>query len=186
MKKTKKWLLLAAAAIFVLIVGQHLFHLGGWGARNIAVWRGGGSQFQGFNNGGFFQSGFHRGGFGGMRGGGRFVRTTGIFGSFFVSLIFIIIGWFLRKAANTKIWKKWLGWMLMIIGALSIIGRAVPVILLLLIIGAGIYWLTKKDRSEMKVDNFTGDSSIPAVPTVTSKVDSILDEWEKKVMKEEK
>lgn len=180
------WLLLFAALGFIGFIGSHfLVHLGGWGDRNMAArWQNGGSQIQIFNQGGFHQGLFGRGHRMIMM--GNYDRPYGIIRlvSIIVALIIAAIGWLLRKNAKGNMLRKWGGWILIAIGTLLLMKKVLPLVVFL-IIGFVIWKFLTNGKKEEKVETLTTDSTFVSINPVTSKTGNFLDEWERKISKEE-
>lgn len=182
-----RWLLFFAAFGVVLFVGFHLLRFGCWGQQNMmASGRMGGMPMQGFHHGGM-QNGLGRGQFGGPGGMRHFRGGHGIFGigSIVIALIVAAIGWFLRKNAKGSMWKKWGGWVLIIIGTLMLISRVVPLVLFI-IIGVVIWKLVARKKKGSPAENLAADYSLDSIAPISSKTGNMLDEWERNVSKEEK
>ncbi len=143
---------------------------------------------QGYHHGGL-QNGFSRGQFGGPGSMGmrHFAGGRGIFGigSILIALFIAAIGWFLRKNAKGSLWKKWTGWLMIIVGTLMVIRRVVPLVLFI-IIGIVIWKLLTREKKPHPVENLVPEYSSDSFSPITSKTGSMLDEWERNVTKEEK
>ena len=143
---------------------------------------------QGFHHSGM-QNGLGRGQFGGpgSMGMSHFGGGHGIFGigSILIALIVAAIGWLLRKNARGSIWKKWTGWVLIIIGTLMLIRRVVPLVVFI-IIGVVIWKLVTRKTKDRPTENLAVDYSPDSITPISSKTGSMLDEWERNVSKEEK
>lgn len=181
--KIMKWLLVFAALGIVLFVGSHLFHLGGWGQRNMAeAWQNGGLQMQAFH-----RVGFHKGSFGGPEGMRPFGRAHGMFGiaSMIFAFILAALGWFLRKTANGSLGKKWGGTLLIVLGGLMLIRHLLPLVLLIVLVIA-IWKFLIKSKKEQQTETLFADQSFDSFHPVSSKTGEMLDEWERKISKEER
>jgi hypothetical protein len=185
-KRVVRWLLLFAAFGIALFIGSHLLHMGGWGHRNMAVWQKGGSQMQAFQHG-RFHNGFRQGHFNGRHGIRHFAGGHGIFrvGSIIASLVILTIGWILRKSAKGNLWLKWGGWLLIGIGTVMLISRVVPLVFFI-IIGIVLWRFLVKGKKKHKVETPVADYIVDSVTPLSTKTGDMLDEWERKLSKEDK
>lgn len=183
MKKNRiiRWLFVFAAIGLAFFIGSQFLHFGGWAPRNIAAWQNGGSHMQAFHHGGF-----HQGQFGGPGGMGHFGRGHGIFGfgSIIAGFILAALGWILRKNAGESLWKKWGGWLLIGMGTLMVITRILPLVIFI-VIGLVIWKVVRKGKTEHKTGSIAEDYSLDSIPTATTQTGSMLDEWERKITKED-
>lgn len=111
------------------------------------------------------------------------MRVMNMFGFSFLAFLFhlgmIFLGWWILKKANGESVKKWVGTILLTIGVFSIL----PLIISIPVAFIALYVIVrgrKQSNSE-----FIGEPIIGSTPSFSQHTHHILDEWERKTMKEE-
>lgn len=198
MKKRKlfTWVLLLAAFGMALFIGLHF--LGGrFGHEEIGAWQNKASQMQAFHRGSggmggqMMQQGrgFHHGGMmmNGPRGARHFAGGHGFgMGGILFALGAILLGWLFRKNAGEVIWRKWVGWLLIGIGALVLFAKVLPLIVLA-VIAVVIYRFVKgKKKGQLTRGSWSADEVFEPVAPISSSTGKMLDEWERNINKEDK
>ncbi|XJZ26746.1 hypothetical protein ACF5W4_15585 [Bacillota bacterium Lsc_1132] len=192
-KKLFKWLLLVAALGIVFFVGFRFFGEGRWGHGELGAWQNRAAQMQPFQHG---QGGmgtqmmdrgreFRHGNFmSGSRGERHFQGREGFeLGGILFAFAAIFLGWLFRKNAGESIWRKWTGWLLIGIGALLLLAKVLP--LVVLAVGAFVLYRLLKEKKNAKA-NWKVDETFESVTPVTSSTGALLDEWERNIKKEDK
>ncbi|MCM3439970.1 hypothetical protein AB3Z07_21890 [Metabacillus halosaccharovorans] len=99
---------------------------------------------------------------------------------FLFHLGLIILGWWVLKKANGEFIKKWVGMILLSIGAFSIL----PLIIAILVALIALYVISKS-KKQSKNDLMINEPIIGSTPSYKQNTHHILDEWERKTLKEE-
>ncbi len=193
-KKLLKWLLLAAVLGIVFFVGFRFFEDGRWGQGELGAWQNKAAQIQSFHrgSGGFGAQMMERGRE--FRHGGNFMngprgerhfagREDFEFGGILFAIAAIFFGWLFRKNAGESIWRKWTGWLLIGLGALLLLAKVLP--LVVLAGGAFVLYRLLKRKKNAQTD-WKVDDTFESVTPVTSSAGALLDEWERNLNKEEK
>ena len=110
------------------------------------------------------------------------LRVVNMFGSFLQFLLhlgLIILGWWVLKKANGESVKKWLGIILLTIGVFSIL----PFIIAIPFSIIAIYIILKSKKHSNR--EYTDEPIIVTTPSYSHSTQHILDEWERKTLKEE-
>lgn len=99
---------------------------------------------------------------------------------FLFQLALIILGWWVFKKANGEFVKKWVGTILLSIGAFSILPLiiAIPVALIVL-------YVISRSKKQSKSELIINEPIIVSTPSYNHITHHILDEWEEKTLKEE-
>ncbi|WP_226529056.1 hypothetical protein [Metabacillus niabensis] len=99
---------------------------------------------------------------------------------FLFHLGLIILGWWVLKKANGEFIKKWVGMILLSIGAFSIL----PVIIAIPVALIALYVISKS-KKQSKSELIINEPIIVSTPFYNQHTHHILDEWERKTLKEE-
>ncbi|PMC40539.1 hypothetical protein CJ195_02160 [Bacillus sp. UMB0899] len=98
---------------------------------------------------------------------------------FLFHLGLLILGWWILKKANGELVKKWVGTILLTIGVFSIL----PFIIALPLAFIALYIILRGKKKSNK--EFTNEPIIVSTQSYNHNNQHILDEWERKTLKEE-
>ncbi len=111
------------------------------------------------------------------------LRVMNLFDFSFLPFLFhlglLILGWWIWKRANGELVKKWVGMILLSIGVFSILP---PLITLPLAVITLFIILRRKKQSN---GEFINEPIMVSTPSYNHPTHHILDEWERKTLKEE-